>query len=162
MEKTLLKILFMIISSTILITIIIVTLTNIIIEHEKNNILDTRTIRTSILANTAQDQVDHFIGVLVATSNLPQVKNTQYADQITETLKGIPEKSDLEKRQVAQDILSADNDFATVRFFMPNGDMYMQEPYSTQQNLHQLNFAFRDYYQGAVNTRQPYISEVFK
>jgi hypothetical protein len=33
---------------------------------------------------------------------------------------------------------------------MPNGDEYMVEPYSRQQNLTGNNFAFRDYYKGAV------------
>ena len=44
---------------------------------------------------------------------------------------------------------------------MPNGDTYMVEPYSRQQNLTGFNFAFRDYYKGAVRTADTYLGEVF-
>ena len=43
---------------------------------------------------------------------------------------------------------------------MPNGDMYMEEPYSRQQNLTANNFAFRDYYKGAVSTADTYLGNV--
>jgi hypothetical protein len=43
---------------------------------------------------------------------------------------------------------------------MPNGDTYMEEPYSRQQNLTGLNFAFRDYYKGAVSTGDSYLDNV--
>jgi hypothetical protein len=43
---------------------------------------------------------------------------------------------------------------------MPNGDMYMEEPFSRQQNLTIDNFAFRDYYKGAVNTGNTYLGNI--
>jgi hypothetical protein len=43
---------------------------------------------------------------------------------------------------------------------MPNGDMYMEEPYSRQQNLTGTNFAFRDYYKGAISTGDTYLGDV--
>jgi hypothetical protein len=43
---------------------------------------------------------------------------------------------------------------------MPNGDIYMIEPYSRQQNLTANNFAFRDYYKGAVSTADTYLGNV--
>lgn len=43
---------------------------------------------------------------------------------------------------------------------MPNGDMYMEEPYYRQQNLTIDNFAFRDYYKGSVNTGNTYLGNV--
>jgi hypothetical protein len=45
-------------------------------------------------------------------------------------------------------------------FLMPNGDMYMEEPYSRQQNLTGNNFSFRDYYKGAITTGDPYLGNV--
>jgi hypothetical protein len=53
---------------------------------------------------------------------------------------------------VAQDILASDKDLQQIFFLMPNGDTYMEEPYSRQQNLTGFNFDFRDYYKGAVRT----------
>ena len=43
---------------------------------------------------------------------------------------------------------------------MPNGDMYVEEPYSRQQNLTGNNFAFRDYYKGAISTGDTYLGNV--
>jgi hypothetical protein len=43
---------------------------------------------------------------------------------------------------------------------MPNGDMYMEEPYSRQQNLTGNNFAFREYYKGAISTGDTYLGNV--
>jgi C4-dicarboxylate-specific signal transduction histidine kinase len=64
------------------------------------------------------------------------------------------------KRQVAQDILDTDKDFQVIFFLMPNGDVYLIEPYSQQQNLTGNNFAFRDYYKGAIESRKTYLSDV--
>ena len=43
---------------------------------------------------------------------------------------------------------------------MPNGDMYFLEPYSTQQTLTKNNYAFRDYFQGAIKTNDTYLANV--
>jgi len=44
---------------------------------------------------------------------------------------------------------------------MPNGDVYMVEPYSRQQNLTGNNFAFREYYKGAISTGDTYLGNIF-
>lgn len=46
-----------------------------------------------------------------------------------------------------------------ITFLMPNGDMYMEEPYSRQLDLSRNNFAFRDYYQGAIETKQAFLDD---
>ena len=43
---------------------------------------------------------------------------------------------------------------------MPNGDMYFLEPYSIQQTLAVNNYAFRDYFQGAIKTNDTYLGNV--
>jgi hypothetical protein len=43
---------------------------------------------------------------------------------------------------------------------MPNGDMYFLEPYSTQLTLTKNNYAFRDYFQGAIKTNDTYLANV--
>jgi hypothetical protein len=40
---------------------------------------------------------------------------------------------------------------------MPNGDIYLNEPYLLQANLTNNNFAYRGYYQGAINTHKTYL-----
>ncbi len=43
---------------------------------------------------------------------------------------------------------------------MPNGDTYLVEPYSTREVLVVNNYAFRDYFQGAIKTHDIYIGNV--
>jgi hypothetical protein len=43
---------------------------------------------------------------------------------------------------------------------MPNGNVYMEEPYSRQLNLTKTNLDFRDFYKGAVSTRMTYLGNV--
>jgi Cache domain len=46
---------------------------------------------------------------------------------------------------------------------LPNGDRYFGEPYSPYQtNSAVTNFAYRDHFIGALKTKQPYLSNVFK
>jgi hypothetical protein len=61
---------------------------------------------------------------------------------------------------MAQDILVSDKDLQQIFFLMPNGDTYIEEPYSRQQNLIGLNFAFRDYYKGAVSTGDTHLGNI--
>jgi len=89
------------------------------------------------------------------------VRSVPYADQIHESIKGIPNDLDVEKREAAQRILRSDDDFNVVFFVVPNGDMYIQEPYSAQINNKVLNFAFRDWYKGAVSSNRTYVSEAY-
>src|SRR3712207_9449264 len=66
-------------------------------------------------------------------------------------------------RDWSSDVCSSDltdKDFQVIFFLMPNGDIYLIEPYSQQQNLTGNNFAFRDYYKGAVESRNTYLSDV--
>jgi hypothetical protein len=43
---------------------------------------------------------------------------------------------------------------------MPNGNIYIAEPYPRQQILTINNFAFRDYFQGAVKTHNTHLGNV--
>ena len=46
-------------------------------------------------------------------------------NQTLNTLHGIPQYADIEKRQVAKNILVSNSDLYEVFFIMPNGDMYL-------------------------------------
>ena len=98
--------------------------------------------------------------ILEITGELPQVKNASYASSISSELHGIPKALDIIKRKIAHDILASDKDLQLIFFLMPNGDMYMEEPYSRQENLTGNNFAFRDYYKGAISTGDTYLGDV--
>ena len=114
----------------------------------------------SILANEVETKINKSGAILEITSKLPEVKSAPFASSISPELPGIPNDVDMPKRKVAQDILNTDKDFQVVFFLMPNGDIYLVEPYSQQQNLTGNNYAFRDYYKGAVESRNTYLSDV--
>jgi len=61
---------------------------------------------------------------------------------------GIPKDLDTGKREIAKQILSLNKDFGSVYFLLPNGDVYLGEPYAGQEQLPRLNFADRDWYKG--------------
>lgn len=162
MEKDLLKIGMLICVTIVIVIIVTNVISNIIIENETKNVINTRSIRISLLSQLFANNVLDSLTNLEVTSQLEQVKNSNYANYISSTIHGIPENMDVQKRLIAKQILSNNHHLATVRFFMPNGDIYMQEPYSAQLKLKQLNYAYRDYFNGTVSSGKPYVSEVFQ
>src|SRR5215207_9059761 len=119
-----------------------------------------RSLIVKLLADNLENRINKSAAILDITGELPQVKNVSYANLISSELHGIPKDLDIAKRKVAQNILATDKDLQLIFFTMPNGDVYMVEPYSRQQNLTRNNFAFRDYYKGAVSTGDTYLGNV--
>jgi hypothetical protein len=113
-----------------------------------------------VLANSLGQNLNNSAAHLEITSMSPQVGSAQYADKINTSLHGIANDVDVEKRNIANAILKADDDFDGISFLLPNGDMYMQEPYWRQLNLTQNNFAFRDYYKGAIETNDTFLGNM--
>ena len=120
-------------------------------------------IITKLLANNLQNRLQNAGALLEITSKLPQVNNTSFANLLNQTLTtlhGIPKDADIKKRQVAQDILSNYKDLQIIFFVMPNGNVYLEEPYSRQQNLTTTNLAYREHIQGAIKTHNTYLGNV--
>ena len=127
-------------------------------KNTQNNIL-----LTNILAKNLENHLQKAGAILEITSKLPQVRNLTYAhllNQTLDTLHGIPQYADKEKRQVAKNIIDSNSDLYKIYFIMQNGDMYFLEPYSTQHTLTKNNYAFRDYFQGAIKTNDTYLGNV--
>jgi hypothetical protein len=119
-----------------------------------------RSLLLKLLADNLENRLNKSAAILEITGELPQVKNASYARSISSELHGIPKDLDIAKRKVAHDILASDKDLQVIFFLMPNGDVYMLEPYSRQQNQTGNNFAYRDYYKGAVSTGDTYLGNV--
>ena len=120
-------------------------------------------IITKLLANNLQNRLQKAGALLEITSKLPQVNNTSFANLLNQTLTtlhGIPKDADIKKRQVAQDILSNNKDLQIIFFVMPNGNVYLEEPYSRQLNLTTNNLAYREHIQGAIKTHNTYLGNV--
>jgi hypothetical protein len=122
--------------------------------------LGSKILNMKLLADNLENRLNKSAAILETTSKLPEVRNVSFASSINNTLHGIPKDTDLAKRKVAQDILSKYDDFRVVAMLMPNGDIYMEEPYTRQLNLSKTNFAFRDYYKGAVGTHNTYLGNL--
>ena len=130
---------------------------------DSNSTQNNISLITNILAKNLENRIQKAGAILEITSKLPQVRDVPYAhllNQTLDTLHGIPQYADIEKRQVAKNIVDSNSDLRDVFFIIPNGDAYLFEPYSTQQNLTTNNFAFRDYFQGAIKTNDVYLGNV--
>lgn len=113
-----------------------------------------------ILSGNLVNYLNESASILQITSMMPEVRNVQYADKINSSLHGISGSDDVEKRQIADRILKYVDTFEAITYLLPNGDMYMEEPYDRQLGQGRDNFAFRDYYQGAVNTKKAFLGDV--
>jgi hypothetical protein len=98
--------------------------------------------------------------LMEVTAGLPQLAGAEHVSEMTQEAHGVPEDVEVEKRQVAQLVLQ-NGDIEAVAFLLPDGEMYVEEPFERQMNLTRTNFAFRDYFQGAVNSSATYLGEVY-
>jgi hypothetical protein len=65
------------------------------------------------LANILETRING-TALLELTSKLPQVRNVQYINSITEEFMGIPQNLDSEKRKIAQYIIEQNKDIASI------------------------------------------------
>ena len=114
-----------------------------------------------IAVANVEDRIGRLVRVMETTGDLPQVRGTEYIDLINVSQMGIPEGDDVEKRQVAREILSDHAEIASIFFLTPDGDIYIGEPYEQQEQLPRLNYADRDWYKGVRATGDAYVSSVF-
>ena len=113
----------------------------------------------NILSKNLVNYLNESASIIKLTSMIPDVSNAEFANKINSSLHGIADSDDVKKRQIADNILQHSDNLEAITFLMPNGDMYMQEPYSRQLDLSRNNFAFRDYYQGAIETKQAFLGD---
>lgn len=130
------------------------------VQTERVSILPYGNQTAKLLANSLENTLNKSATVLEITSKLPEVKSVSYATSISPKLHGIPKDADIAKRGVAQAILTADKDFKVIFFLMPNGTIYLDQPYSLQLNLTKNNYAYRDYYKGAIETKNTYLGNI--
>ena len=130
---------------------------------ETSNLMEGGNMSTilKLLASVIETRLNRSTAILEITSKLPEVTNISHANAITEKFMGIPQDLDLQKRNIARDILAQDKDIATIFFLTPRGDIYMGEPFSDQIQLPRLNYADRDWYKGVTRTNDTYTSAVF-
>lgn len=105
--------------------------------------------------------------ILNMTSQLPQVGEVPLFNLLNQSLTSlhtIPQDVDIQKRLVAQNILSSYKDFRDgfmIPFMIPNGDIYPYETFSRQIMATLTNLGFRGYFKGVTDTNEIYIGNPF-
>ena len=116
-----------------------------------------------ILTNSLENRLQGAASMLEFAANLSEMRsipNASLLNATLETLHGIPPDSDLQKRIIAQKVVSYYPEIAGISFIMPNGDTYFMEPYSLQSNQTKNNLAFRDYFKGAIASNDTYLGDI--
>jgi len=133
------------------------------VEHKIQNQTDAGDKQNIVrlLASLTQYRLEEAANILEITSKQDAVRMTPYFGNISQLHMGISENLDSEKRNLAKEILDHNKDFGSIYFTMPNGDVYIGEPFYTQKQLPRLNFADRDWYKGVTSTNATYTSSVF-
>jgi len=98
--------------------------------------------------------------LIQVTSNLQEMETISH--QILENEIGISQSNEPEKRRILKNILDSSELYSEIGYFLPNGDLYLLEPFSQQSKFQFTNFVFRDWYSGALNTDGVYVSKVFE
>ncbi len=147
--------------------------------HENQNSNNTNQSQLSITTNftllkqldlyTLSQRLNNTISDLMAIADASMNGSNSFGNlplvNVTSEMKmkyhGIPSDQDLEKRNEAKKLLATNKALLYVGLLLPNGDRYFGEPYSPYQtNSSTTNFAYRDHFIGAVETKQPYLSNV--
>jgi hypothetical protein len=99
-----------------------------------------------ILSSLAiENQIQKATAILELTSKLPEMRTLPYLNQFSTAHNGIPVNADMQKRQIGKEILSEfPDEFVSFLYLMPNGTVYLLEPYARQQNLSSTDLSHRD------------------
>ena len=115
----------------------------------------------NLFANLLDSKISRAVDDLEISSRDETLKEVQFLKNVSSNYNGIHSTLDLDKRNLAKDILQRNTDIASIFFVLPNGDIYLGEPYMDQEQLPRINFADREWYKGVVKNNQTYISSVF-
>jgi hypothetical protein len=112
-------------------------------------------------ANLIHDKIDNMVEAIEISSRHKSLKTGLFLKNLTSDYNGIHSTLDLDKRNLAMGILQRNKEIASIFFALPNGDIYMGEPYGDQEQLPRISFADRVWYKGVVKNNQTYVSSIF-
>ena len=124
-----------------------------IIETEQIGIVNQLASRIDLMITNAEK-------ILENAAIDENIKNSPDISLIDKNLHGIPESVDKEKRIVLRNILSTYQDFESIGYILPNGDIYFVEPYDLQKTLSVSNVSFRDYYKEITATHDTHVGSI--
>ena len=115
----------------------------------------------NLFADLLESKIFRAVDILEISSRDETLKEVYFLKNVSSDYNGIHSTLDLDKRNLAKDILQRNTDIASIFFVLPNGDIYLGEPYSDQEQLPRINFADREWYKGVVKNNQTYVSSIF-
>ena len=96
-----------------------------------------------LLSKVFQKEIEKISGIIELVSNSPEFQVLTYnnvSEQFMNTYHGIPENEEIQKRYIFKNVMTISPSIAGLFFLLPNGDMYVEEPYYYQENLNQNKF----------------------
>src|SRR5215475_10120796 len=117
--------------------------------------------KLNLISDIIENRIEKAAAILENTSKLPDMREPLQLGLFSPVSKGIPQNADLNRRQIGQEILSKyPDEFVAFLLQMPNGSVYLLEPFARQQNLSTYDLSHRDYYKGAKETNHIFLSNV--
>ena len=126
-----------------------------------NRIFSNNTFALGLFAELVQDRINSIINNLEQSSEDGIFSTLPFLTNLSESYHGIPGDLDRDKREALDYILKINPDIASIYFVLPNGDIYLGEPYMHQEQLPRLNYADREWYKGVTALNSTYVSSVF-
>ena len=153
-------ILFVLIATSVALLVTIVLYSQEQIRQQSSIIETERIVKVNQLASRIDLIITNAEKILENAAKDENIKNSPYISSLDKNLYGIPENVDKEKRTVILNILSTYQDFESIGYILPNGDIYFVEPYYLQKTLSVSNVSFRDYYKAVTATHDTYVGSI--
>lgn len=130
------------------------------IRQQNEFITSERLTTINQIASRTELRVNNAVSILKILSKHPHILSQPSANLIDEKLHGIPEDVDVERRNAMRTVFDEYGGFQNMLFLLPNGDVYINEPFIFQKNMTASNFAFRNWYKEVVDTQETVMSNV--
>lgn len=158
------KYFFLIIISISLLPIFLIASTDTSSFGEQNtHFLDKSTnLNLFLLSKVFEKEIEKISNIIELASHSQEFQVLSYnnvSEQYMNMYHGIPENEEIKKRYIFKNVMTISPSIAGLFFLLPNGDMYVEEPYHYQMNLTKTNFSFRDYYHGAIDSGKIYMGD---
>ena len=110
------------------------------------------------IGDAVEERLSEVRGLLEYAARQDSFRQLSASHQLNPAINGIPEHSETNKRHMLQSLL-AQMPALTIAFIaLPDGEIYLAQPYAVQRSLHKHNLADRAYFQEASRTRQATVS----
>lgn len=150
-----------ILCGTIIVSVVAIVLyTQEQIRQQTEIIESERLITLNQVASRTELRIDNAIKILEILSKNEHITSSPSATFIDNKLHGIPENLDVNRRKEMRTVFDTYGGFQNMLFLLPNGDVYINEPFIFQKNLTVSNFAFRDWYKEVIAAHDAVVSDV--